>query len=245
MLSHFYEGKVSHARVAPRHALEYPVWFAYLHLDEVQDFCKLSKLCSYRKTNVFSFYEEDYLSGEKDLKTLVRQKIFEISKVNFEGEIFLLTTLRQLGYSMNPISLFYCFNKSQELQYIIADVHNTPWNERYVYVLECYKKRHINHLKEFHVSPFMPMDLSYDWDFNTPGEKIKVGIRVTSSNNSVMTANLNLKRVAPSNQAFTKMFMNHSMQSFKTAARIYINAARLWTKGAKFFTHPKKKKLFN
>ena len=144
---------------------------------------------------------------------------------------------------MNPISLFYCFNKSQELEYIVADVHNTPWNERHVYVLECYKKRHIKHVKDFHVSPFMPMDLSYDWNFNTPGSEVQVGIRVTNSNNPVMTANLNLKRVAQSNHAFAKMFMNYSLQSFKTFARIYINAARLWIKGAKFFAHPKKKLL--
>ena len=243
MLSHFYEGKVSHSRITPRHALEYKVWFAYINLDEVEDFCKLSKLCSYRKTNIFSFYEEDYLFGVRDLKTSVKQKIFEISKVNFDGDIFLLTTLRQLGYSMNPISLFYCFNKSQELEYIVADVHNTPWNERHVYVLECKKKRHIKHVKDFHVSPFMPMDLSYDWNFNTPGSEVQVGIRVTNSNNPVMTANLNLKRVAQSNHAFAKMFMNYSLQSFKTVARIYINAARLWIKGAKFFAHPKKKLL--
>ena len=243
MLSNFYEGKVSHSRITPRHALEYRVWFAYLNLDEVEDFCKLSKLCSYRKTNVFSFYEEDYLFGARDLKSSVKQKIFEISKVNFDGDIFLLTTLRQLGYSMNPISFFYCFNKSQELEYIVADVHNTPWNERHVYVLECYKKRHIKHVKDFHVSPFMPMDLSYDWNFNTPGSEVQVGIRVTNSNNPVMTANLNLKRVAQSNHAFAKMFMDYSLQSFKTVARIYINAARLWIKGAKFFAHPKKKLL--
>ena len=99
MLSRIYEGKVSHGRVAPRHAIEYPVWFAYLHLDEVEKFCNLSKLCSYRRTNFYSFYEEDYFFGSRDLKDAVIEKIFERSKVNFEGDIFLLTTLRQLGYS--------------------------------------------------------------------------------------------------------------------------------------------------
>lgn len=243
MLSRMYEGKVSHGRVAPRHALEYPVWFAYLHLDEVENFCNLSKVCSYRRPNLFSFYEEDYFSGSKDLKDMVKQKIFESSKVNFEGDIFLLTTLRQLGYSMNPISLFYCFDENDELEFIVADVHNTPWNERHIYVLECYKKRHVTHVKDFHVSPFMPMNLSYGWSFNEPGEEIKVRIQVTSSNEPVMTANLNLKRVALSSNAFTKMFVRHTMQSFKTTTRIYINAAKLWIKGAKFFTHPKKHKV--
>ena len=243
MQSNIYEGTVSHARNTPKHALEYPVWFAYLHLDEVEEFCNLSKLCSYRAANVLSFYEEDFLNGERELKAAVAQKIFERVKVRFKGDIFVLTTLRQWGYSMNPISLFYCFNESQELEFIVADVHNTPWNERHVYVLECYGKRHINHQKNFHVSPFMPMNLSYGWSFNEPGEEIKVRIQVASSNEPMMTANLNLKRVALSSNAFTKMFVRHRMQSFKTAARIYINAAKLWIKGAKFFTHPKKHKV--
>ena len=243
MQSNIYEGTVSHARITPKHALEYPVWFAYLHLDEVEEFCRLSKLCSYRTANIFSFYEEDFLSGERELKAAVVKKIFELVKVRFEGDIFVLTTLRQWGYSMNPISLFYCFNKSRELEFIVADVHNTPWNERHVYVLECYGKTRIDHEKDFHVSPFMPMDLSYGWNFNEPGDEIKVRIQVTNSNGPVMTANLDLKRVAPSSYAFTRMFVRHTMQSFKTAARIYINAAKLWIKGAKFFTHPKKQKV--
>ena len=44
VLSHFYEGKVSHSRITPRHALEYRVWFVYLNLDEVEEFCKLSNM---------------------------------------------------------------------------------------------------------------------------------------------------------------------------------------------------------
>jgi hypothetical protein len=243
VLSKVYEGQIFHGRSTPKHAMNYPVWFAYLHLDEIEEFCKLSVFCDYRKNNLLSFFEEDFLYGNRNLGSSIRNRIFESSGKKFEGEIFLLTTFRQLGYSMNPISLFYCFNPSNELLHIVADVHNTPWNERHNYVLDVSEGNRVIHVKNFHVSPFMPMNLSYDWDFSLPGDEIKVRIRVLQQNEPVMSARLELKSLPASSQTINRMLFNHTWQPLKTTARIYLNAAALWIKGAKFFPHPKKKEV--
>ena len=54
------------------------------------------------------------------------------------GPVRLLTHLRYAGYVMNPLSLFYCFDASgRRVEAVVAEVTNTPWGERYCYVLGC------------------------------------------------------------------------------------------------------------
>lgn len=53
------------------------------------------------------------------------------------GPIRLLTQPRYLGFSMNPVSFYYCFDQSDEVvQTVVAEVNNTPWRERHFYVLD-------------------------------------------------------------------------------------------------------------
>lgn len=84
------------------------------------------------------------------------------------GPVRLLTHLRYLGYCFNPISIYYCFDSDgQTLDSLLVEIHNTPWGEEYLRAFDaahstrdgawhCYQLE-----KEFHVSPFMPMDVEY------------------------------------------------------------------------------------
>ena len=64
---------------------------------------------------------------------------------------------------------------------IVAEITNTPWKERHAYVLPVAAATRMgarawrfSFEKEFHVSPFMPMDMRYDWCFGAPGEGLHV-----------------------------------------------------------------------
>src|SRR5690606_2086501 len=81
------------------------------------------------------------------------------------GPIRLLTHLRYFGHCFNPVSFYYCYDRTgAELETIVAEVSNTPWGERHCYVLPRGQARVRGPLqefaleKEFHVSPFLPMD---------------------------------------------------------------------------------------
>ena len=86
------------------------------------------------------------------------------------GPIRLLTLLRNWGYYFSPLSLYYCFDRAgQTVDAVVAEVSNTPWRERHWYVLwqgnrigEPSQLR-FRHPKGFHVSPFMDMDMQYEW----------------------------------------------------------------------------------
>ena len=95
------------------------------------------------------------------------------------GPIRLLTHLAHFGYCFNPVSFYYCFDRGGErVESIVAEITNTPWGERHAYVLHAARATmrtraiHRQFAKEFHVSPFMPMDLQYDWRFSTPDRSL-------------------------------------------------------------------------
>ena len=136
MLSRFYVGTVSHGRGAPAHGFSYRVWYAWLDLDGIDEFCSSSLLISKDKFNLLSYCRQDYLPGEGTLGDAVRTRVAEQTGAPFTGKVFALTTLRQLGVCMNPISLYYCYPAAKsEPGYVVVEVHNTPWGERHSYVL--------------------------------------------------------------------------------------------------------------
>ncbi len=98
------------------------------------------------------------------------------------GPIRLLTHLRYFGYSFNPVSFYYCFDAAdRRVETIVAEITNTPWKERHAYVLPvdrlagaCGRGWQFGFAKQFHVSPFLPMDMRYDWRFVAPGRDLHV-----------------------------------------------------------------------
>ena len=98
------------------------------------------------------------------------------------GPIRLLTHLRFFGYSFNPVSFYYCFDApDSRVETIVAEITNTPWKERHAYVLPVTgaarrgaRAWRFSFDKQFHVSPFMPMDMRYEWCFSAPGEGLHV-----------------------------------------------------------------------
>ena len=76
----------------------------------------------------------DSLVSFNSFKKLIK---FEKTVKDFKGPIRLLTHLRYFGHCFNPVSFYYCFNDSDEkVEAIMAEVTNTPWKERYAYVIE-------------------------------------------------------------------------------------------------------------
>ena len=97
------------------------------------------------------------------------------------GPIRLLTHLAYFGYCFNPVSFYYCFDAAGErVETIVAEVDNTPWGERHVYVLDPARdegrdgRHRYRFPKAFHVSPFLPMEIDYDWRLVDPGRFLAV-----------------------------------------------------------------------
>ena len=128
----------------------------------------------------------------------------------------------------------------------MAEVTNTPWNERYTYFISELdsKKNFISSMKkQFHVSPFWDMDHNYDWYFTSPNKKITVNMKNFKDNMKVFDASLNLKRKNLNFKNLLNQIIRYPFITIKVFLRIHWQAFKLWLKGATFYTHPDKIKV--
>lgn len=249
--SFIYEGTVRHRRFLPvENTFRYRIFMMYLDLAEIEALSHLHPLWSVQKSNVAAFWREDYLGDPRiSLDTTIREEISEHTGRWPQGPIRMLTHLRYMGYCFNPVSVYYCFSSNgNRLETIVANIQNTPWLERYAYVLDendnLHSSSHWRRFKlekKFHVSPFMDMAIHYDWRFRVPDEKLSVHLINHQGEQKLFDATLSLHRRNITPASLSKVLLTYPLMTAKVTAMIYWQALRLLLKGAPFFTHPAKR----
>ncbi|MGM9470845.1 DUF1365 domain-containing protein [Pseudarthrobacter sp. YS3] len=91
------------------------------------------------------------------------------------GAIRMLTSARVFGHVFNPLTLFWCYRQSGDLQCVIAEVHNT-YGERHCYLLDTDSSGRASVPKAFYVSPFNDVDGQYRMKVPAPHERLSVSI---------------------------------------------------------------------
>jgi len=260
-----YSGFVRHRRFEPSiNEFAYSLFQMYLDLAELPQLFDPFLLWSARRPALAWFRREDHLGDPAEpLDVSVRNEVEKQTGVRPDGPVRLLTNLRYFGFVMNPVSYYYCFSASTgRLRTVLAEVHNTPWGERHCYVVESpvSDSRGSAHAvwndKNFHVSPFMNMDMRYRWMMTEPGERLAVHIEnhVGRSDANValpagpMSASgksqppfdvtLSLKRQELTAANLRRALLRHPCMTASIAAGIYWQALRLWCKKVPFVPHP-------
>ena len=192
MNSSLYFGRVRHHRKSPKiHNLEYGIFMAHLFLDELKEVFKGRWLWSINKPNLSSFKRTDYHRPEIDsLQDAVRDTMTRQLGEKMSGKVSILTHLRTFGYCFNPVTFYYLWGDDLTSPVaIMTEITNTPWGERYA---KCFRwkdtdmneKSEYDFRKEFHVSPFIGMDVDYDWRFQNPQETVKIDMYLRQNNKS-------------------------------------------------------------
>jgi hypothetical protein len=249
MESRLYTGQVGHQRLTPvGNAFHYSLFFLYLDLAELETVFASRWLWSVERPNWASFRRADHFRPESPpLDGAVRDEVERQLGRRPRGPIRLLTHLRYLGYCFNPISIYYCFAENgRTLEAFLVEIHNTPWGEEYLRAFDAANSppdgawQRYQLEKEFHVSPFMPMDVEYDWRFTAPGESL--GVRMTSlrQGREVFRASLNLQQQAVTGANLARALLRWPFVTAKVIAAIYWQALRLKLKGTPFCPHPEK-----
>jgi DUF1365 family protein len=245
--SAIYEGWVRHRRRGDvDHGFRYPLFMTYLDLAELPSVLDPFPGWSARRPAPAWFRRADFLGpADRPLSDCVREAVAERSGTAPEGPIRLLTTLRHLGHSFNPVSFYYCFDEPGErVRYVLAEVTNTPWGERHAYMLAAAGNGDrviAGELdKAFHVSPLMGMDRRYDWRTTEPGAQLVVHIDSEGPAGKRFDATLSLRRRALEPRTMRRVLWRYPATSAQVVARIYWQALRLRFKGAPYHPHPER-----
>jgi len=267
--SRIYEGTIRHRRFTSAHReFQYRVFMMYVDLDELDTLFDRFWFWSAARRNVAWFRRSDYIGEPTEsladsIKKLIKSKYDSVP----DGPIRLLTNFRYFGFSINPISLYYCFNANEEVEFVVAEVTNTPWGEKHAYVLDARKQTSNSRMKfvaskEMHVSPFLDMEYEYHFQMNSPDEnllvhianhqeKIKPKHAVPISTESecqdgpAFDATLLMKQRPISSFNLARALVRFPMLSLSIFARIHWQAFRLWAKGVKVKPHPGQKRTLN
>jgi DUF1365 family protein len=247
MKSRLYTGVLHHRRYRPRqHAFSYRVFMPYLCLDELPALFDGVPLWSARGRAPGRFRRADFLGDPtRPLVEEVRRRIREETGREHRGPIYLLANLRYFGIQMNPLCCYYCFSEDESrLEYLVAEVTNTPWNERHSYVLEAGTERRLrcDFDKAFHVSPFNPMAQRYHWRSNTPGRRLGIHLANSADGDLVFDATLALEAKPLTAGNLNRMLLAYPFMTAKVAAAIYWEALKLFLKRVPLYPHPERSK---
>ena len=251
MESCIYEGQVRHTRTTPvLHRFKYRVFMMYLDLDELPDLFGNRWLWSAKRAAIARFRRSDHLGpASQPLSESVRDLVADKTGSRPTGPVRLLTNMRYFGHGFNPVSFYYCFARDGEtLETIVAEVNNTPWGEQDTYVLPAAANIgkgpawRFQPAKKMHVSPFMPMDLSYDWCFNMPSERLSIFMTNSRDGQRFFDAAIKMQRTEISGPALARVLATFPLMTVKVVAAIYWQALRLWLKRCPLYIHPGKKK---
>jgi len=247
MKSCLYFGQIRHRRFHPRpHDFQYRLFMVYLDLEEIETAFEGRWFWSSRKPNLAWFRREDYLGQDQSsLRKTVCQRVKDAGGPEPRGPIRMLTHLRYFGYGFNPVSFYYCFTPDGEaVESIIAEITNTPWDERKAYVLtpaldEAQAGMHRYQFpKSFNVSPFLPMDLQYDWRFSSPSQTLNVHMRLDQGQQKVFDATLKLASAPLSTWPMARALLGYPLMTMKVIGGIYLEALKLKLKKIPVFDHP-------
>ncbi len=267
--SAIYRGQLRHRRFSPKqHDFTYDVFMMYLDLEELDRVFSDTFFWSAQSIALGRFSPKDFFfKNQQPLAPQVRQYVYEQSGIEVTGSVRMLANLRYFGHIFNPLVCYYCFDKQENLLAIVAEVTNTPWKEKHIYVLPCDPNdvhQTIRFEKAFHVSPFQPMDTYYVWQSTKPDSEL--GIHMQSfmisgagqlkenyqqveseqlvkngediNEQCFFDATLRLERIEVTPKVLDRTLMVYPLMTVKVVAAIYWQAVKLAIKKIPFYSHP-------
>lgn len=245
----FADGHVIHNRLMPKkHRFKYNMYWCLFDVDRIDQWMAQSRLWRYNGIALLSLHDKDYITDSNDpIKDKIRAYIKQQSRHDFSGQIFLFTHPRFLGYGFNSVNFYFCFDGG--LRYVVSEINNTPWGEKHLYFHDCSQAKcgadgdlQFNFQKQFHISPFAPMDMAYQWHFKVTAQGIFIKMMLHRKGVNVLNVVLDTKITPVVENNINRFPLMRPFQPWKMSLGIYWQAFKLWFKKVPFYSHPNNNK---
>ncbi len=240
-------GSVRHARLRPAaHRFAYPAYFLRLPLRALArqpwPFRRLAR----NGSGLFALNDADHGDG-RPLLTWIDELLARAGIADADGEVWLHTFPRVLGYVFNPVSFWFAHRADGQLRAVVCEVNNT-FGERHCYLLAHENGRPLawgetlTARKVFHVSPFCPVEGAYRFRFvlaaREDGERFVGRIDYDDAGGALLQTSIEGRLQPLTDASLLRVLLTRPAFTFGVVARIHWQALKLWLTRVPFFRKP-------
>ena len=238
MNSCLYECTVMHRRLSPKkHEFVYRIFLFLFDLEELPEIERRVPFFSVNAPNLYSLRDEDCFQFHsrgirQNLESFLATQNLPIRPARVQ----LLTLPRLLGYTFNPVSVFFCFDENDRPLTSVIQVGNT-FGELKPYIVPCDpagKGFHVRVPKNYYVSPFSALDLEFDFRFDTPGQRLRLAIDDYAGSERVLVSTVTGAREELTAANLARFTLRYPLVTLKVIFLIHWEALRLWLKKIPF-----------
>jgi DUF1365 family protein len=249
--SAIYLGNIIHRRFSPKkHSFNYRLYMLALDVIDVEQGAVNKGVFGFSWYHPLRFCEKDYLSGEPfSLSQRISNKVQQLKGHKEINRIVMLVQVRCFGIYFSPANFYFCYDHHDNCTQMLAEVSNTPWNERHYYLVDLLdKNKEKTSKKAFQVSPFMDLDMTYFWQVTPPtigDDALLVKIvnkRIDDHSGHVeklFDASLIMKKKPFSKALLMRTWGQLPLMTVKIVLSIYWQALRIFLKRIPFIGYQK------
>jgi DUF1365 family protein len=238
--SAIYVGDVRHRRFAVKeHHFKYPLYMMWVDLAKPDELNGVHPWLGLSGFKALKFNQSDYFNYQTDMQLPLKQRALnKIKELGIDDEfthVFMLGQVRCLGIYFSPVNFFFFQTSHGEFTHMLAEVSNTPWNERHYYVVPLEKK--VNFKKVFSVSPFMNLDMNYHWHIRMNSDNTMIHIENKKDDTLLFDATLRLQKHPLTKEQVSAVLKQFPAMTLSIFKGIYLHALKLFCKRVPFIGH--------
>lgn len=236
MNSCLYECTVMHRRLHPKvHQFTYRIFLFWIDLDELDAIAGSIPIFSSESSNLYSLQAEDHLScGADGIRANVVAWAQSQGEARNPARVRMLTLPRFLGYTFNPITIYFFYDEAGTAFTSVVEVGNTFRELKPYLVPQVGAMFHSRVTKNYYVSPFSDLDLTFDFRIEPPSDRLRVWIDDYRGDEKELVSVLSGDQLPLTTGNLALLTAKYPLITLKVIGLIHWEAFRLWCKRVPF-----------